>query len=289
MVATEELVGWLKAVGEPTRLRILRLCSSSELSGSDLARVLHQSEPRVAHHLKVLTEAGLLRRVRQGQWVQYGIARARLPARFIGSLLVQVDASDPLLLGDQQGAASGQASGASVNLSESRLGRALYGFVAADWKVGDIKNALVIGVGHLELLEGVASSGCACTAVAGSRRAAQAARAFVERRGLHARVIPSFVAADREAPASFDAVLVDHLAAPQHALPVLLMNARRSLRREGRVWLFERYEALESHGDAGAEHPLARMRRELRSAGFDCKRLMPIEADGEHVLAASAA
>src|SRR5882724_5281252 len=245
MVATDELVGWLKAVGEPTRLRILRLCASSDLSGSDIARVLRQSEPRVAHHLKVLTEAGLLRRVRQGQWVQYGLSRARPAAQFISGLLGQVDGSDPLLLGDQRGAVTGSASFAGVNRSESRLGRELYGFVVADRTADDIDTALVIGVGHLELLEGMASSGCACTAIAGSRRAAQAARAYVERRGLHARIIPSFVAESRDTPAGFDAVLVDHLSVPHQALSVLLAYARRSLRRNGKVWLFERYEELE--------------------------------------------
>jgi hypothetical protein len=36
------------------------------------------------------------------------------------------------------------------------------------------------------------------------------------------------------------------------------------------------------------EHPLARLRRQLADAGFVCERLSPIEADGEHVLAAAA-
>src|SRR5256885_13873387 len=41
------------------------------LSVSDLAQALRQSEPRVSRHLKILCEAGLLVRLRHGQWVDY--------------------------------------------------------------------------------------------------------------------------------------------------------------------------------------------------------------------------
>ena len=56
----------------------------------------------------------------------------------------------------------------------------------------------------------------------------------------------------------------------------------------GRLWLFERYESLEGARDRVIEHPLARLRRLLEAAGLRCERLSPIEADGEHVLAAAA-
>jgi len=299
MVSSEKLLSWLKAVGEPTRLRILRLCSASSLSGSDLARVLHQSEPRVAHHLKVLTDAGLLRRVRQGQWVHYGLSRAKPAIQFAAGLFGQLDPADPLCASDRADAGPATDT-AGIHLSESRLGRELFGFVAAEKGAAPLGSALLIGVAHLEKVEGMARTGCACTAVAGSRRAAQAARAFVERRGLHARVVPSFAADHRDHPGSYDAVLVDHLSVPHQALGSLLASARRSLRRDGRIWLFERYDSLESASSSpgaasagasgrNAEHPLARLRRELNEAGFQCRRLTPIEADGEHVLAASAA
>jgi len=282
MVPSETLLSWLRAVGEPTRLRILRLCAVRALSGSDLSRILRQSEPRVAHHLRVLMEAGLLRRVRHGQWVHYGPARSRPALQFVTGLLEQLDPGDALSAADARPVRETL----DIDLAESRLGRALFGFVAAEKDAGLIDSALLIGVAHLELLEGMARSGCACTAVAGSRRAAQAARAFVERRGLHARVLPSFAGQTRGGQSMFDAVLVDHLSMPSQALGALLASAHRSLRRDGRVWLFERYDALECASVAPSEHPLARLRRELNQAGFLCRRLTPIEADGEHVLAA---
>ncbi|HUE49406.1 MAG TPA: ArsR family transcriptional regulator, partial [Steroidobacteraceae bacterium] len=58
------LVRWLRAAGEPSRLRLLALCAEGALSVSDLAHALKQSEPRVSRHLKILCEAGLLVRLR---------------------------------------------------------------------------------------------------------------------------------------------------------------------------------------------------------------------------------
>jgi ArsR family transcriptional regulator len=59
----------LRAVAEQTRLRLLALCAEGELSVSEIARILGQSQPRVSRHLKVLTDAGLLQRVQEGSWV----------------------------------------------------------------------------------------------------------------------------------------------------------------------------------------------------------------------------
>ena len=54
------------------------------------------------------------------------------------------------------------------------------------------------------------------------------------------------------------------------------------------MWIFEPYEALEVSRERIVEHPLARLRRLLGTAGLACERLSPVEADGEHVLAALA-
>lgn len=56
----------LKAVAEPTRLRLLLLLARQELTVSDLTTILRQSQPRVSRHLKLLTEAGLIHRHQEG-------------------------------------------------------------------------------------------------------------------------------------------------------------------------------------------------------------------------------
>jgi len=73
---SKTVLGWLKAAGEDSRLRLLGLCAQQEMSVSDLAEALRQSETRVSRHLKILCEAGLLERLRQGQWVPF---RKRAP------------------------------------------------------------------------------------------------------------------------------------------------------------------------------------------------------------------
>ncbi len=70
----------LRAAGEPTRLRLLALCAHGELSVTELTQILGQSQPRVSRHLKLLVEAGLLERFREGALVFYRIAERSEPA-----------------------------------------------------------------------------------------------------------------------------------------------------------------------------------------------------------------
>ena len=180
------------------------------------------------------------------------------------------------------------------------LGGRLKGFVeAVDVAVGGDRSerpsaALVVGVEHLELLEAAASVAGECVAIAHSRRAAQSARAFAERRGFACRVLlaassNALCEKDIEAAGSvFDVVFLDHLAVPDSALEGMLAYGRRALAPGGRLWLFERYESLEVSRDKVVEHPIGRLRRLLGDVGLTCERLSPIETDGEHVLAAVA-
>jgi DNA-binding transcriptional ArsR family regulator len=343
---SKTVLGWLKAAGEDSRLRLLGLCAQQEMSVSDLAEALRQSEPRVSRHLKILCEAGLLERLRQGQWVHYRLTREAAAAGFVREVLGQVDRGDAVFARDRERAAVGPKSAegglgsaaggsrlgasaaAAVRTLESRLGRALKGFVeAVDVAVGGDGGrgadgvagigvsgdatqrpsaALVVGVEHLELLEVAASVAGACVAIAHSRRAAQSARAFAERRGFACRVLlaassnalceKDIEAATerlaRESPAGagsvFDVVFLDHVAVPDSALEGMLAYGRRALAPGGRLWLFERYESLEVSRDKVVEHPIGRLRRLLGDVGLTCERLSPIETDGEHVLAAVA-
>ena len=79
-----ELLAALRAAAESTRLRLLVLCARGELTVSELAQILGQSQPRVSRHLKLLCDAGLLDRFREGSWVFY-----RLSSGTAASSLVQ--------------------------------------------------------------------------------------------------------------------------------------------------------------------------------------------------------
>ena len=291
-LAPTVLLKWLRAAGEPSRLRLLALCADAALSVSDLAQALKQSEPRVSRHLKILSESGLIERLRQGQWVHYRLAAAPEASSFVRGLLAQLDRRDAQLLRDATSARAAIAADvqAAGQGTESRLGRALREFVTAAAPAALFDAVLVIGVVHPELLEWAARSARQCTALAPSRRAAQGARAFADRNGFSCRVLK--VAGSRFgavlAPAHVDGLLLDHPAASGEALVQMLEEARALLAPTGRLWIFERYESLEGTRQRVIEHPLARLRRLLGAAGLRCERLSPIEADGEHVLAAVA-
>ena len=70
----ENLVAMLRAAGDPTRLRLLLLLREAELAVSELIEIVGQSQPRVSRHLKLLGEAGLLERFKEGSWVFYRAA-----------------------------------------------------------------------------------------------------------------------------------------------------------------------------------------------------------------------
>jgi len=294
-VGSSDLVAWLRASGEPSRLRLLALCTEGGLSVSELAQALRQSEPRVSRHLRILCEAGLLKRLRQGQWVHYRLADEIRAAAFVRQLLAQLDRRDPVLVRDRSEArAAAVPESASVPTdSPSRLDRALRAFVEASGGGATGGRVLMVGTMHLELLSSLAPTARACTVIAHSRRAAQAARAFAERRRLACRVLtladPGELSdADlARAGGPFDVVLLAHQPGGEQAVAQRFAAARRLAASGGRLWIFQRYESLESSGDRVVEHPLARLRRLLDAAGLVCERLSPIEADGEHVLAAA--
>ena len=68
------LADHLQALADPTRLRILALLRIMELSVGELAQVLGQSQPRVSRHLKILADAGVLERRKEGSWVFLALA-----------------------------------------------------------------------------------------------------------------------------------------------------------------------------------------------------------------------
>lgn len=98
---SQALVTALKAAAEPTRLRILLLLSGGELSVKDLTRVLGQSQPRISRHLKLLAEAGLVERVREGSWAYFHLAHRSVAASLARTLIEAVDDADGVIERDR--------------------------------------------------------------------------------------------------------------------------------------------------------------------------------------------
>lgn len=92
----DHLLTGLRAAGEKTRLRLLFVLSHGELNVKELTQILGQSQPRISRHLKLLCEAGLLERHREGSWVLFRLADSGAPgalARMIVNLVPGDDAS----------------------------------------------------------------------------------------------------------------------------------------------------------------------------------------------------
>lgn len=75
-------------------MRILALCMHGELTVSELTGILNQSQPRVSRHLKLLVEAGLLRRFREGTWAFYRLAETGSSAELARALTALVPSDD---------------------------------------------------------------------------------------------------------------------------------------------------------------------------------------------------
>jgi ArsR family transcriptional regulator len=118
------LLAGLRAAGEETRLRILALLAEGELSVSDLTDILGQSQPRISRHLKLMAEAGLVERHREGAFAFYRLAD---DADSIGGLIAaRLNPSDPVLAADRQRLAG-------VRAQRDQAAQSYFSRIAAEW------------------------------------------------------------------------------------------------------------------------------------------------------------
>lgn len=74
----EKLADVLKALGEPTRMKMVALLNNRDLCVCDFVPIFNISQPAVSKHLNRLKTAGLVREARKGQWVFYSLNHERL-------------------------------------------------------------------------------------------------------------------------------------------------------------------------------------------------------------------
>jgi ubiquinone/menaquinone biosynthesis C-methylase UbiE len=91
----------LRGAGEATRLRILALLAAGELNVKDLTQILGQSQPRISRHLKLMAEAGLIGRFREGSWVFFRLAESGGEAALAASIVASLDPADPVFARDR--------------------------------------------------------------------------------------------------------------------------------------------------------------------------------------------
>ena len=183
-----------RALADPTRLRIVALVRRIELAVGELALVLDQSQPRVSRHLKILADAGLIERAKEGAWVFVRLADDAHVAHALALLDVWGDRGDTDLvrLSDvrTERAASASAYFAShaaawdgiraLHVAEAEVEAAIVDVLGA----GSLGRLLDIGTGTGRMIELLGDRATSAIGVDRSPEMLRLARGRIEAAGL---------------------------------------------------------------------------------------------------------
>lgn len=147
-LSPQRALSGLRAAGETTRLRLLALLAASELNVKDLTQILGQSQPRLSRHLKLMAEAGLIRRFREGSWVIYRLTDGEREGALGRAIVDALDPDDPVLARDR-------ARAEAVRLANAEAAQDYFRSHAAEWDrirvlhvaEDDVEQAIVQAIG----------------------------------------------------------------------------------------------------------------------------------------------
>jgi len=122
----EAALAALRAAGEETRLRLLVLLAEGDLTVSDLTDILGQSQPRISRHLKLMVEAGLITRHREGSWAFFRLAQHQDGAPLAQWLVEGLAADDVVLQADRERLAA-------VRAARTEVAQAYFAKHAGEW------------------------------------------------------------------------------------------------------------------------------------------------------------
>ncbi len=246
----DELLATLKAAAETTRLRLLALCAHGELTVTELTQILGQSQPRVSRHLKLLCDARLLDRFREGTFAFYRLAETGPSADLARVLVGAIPPGDPTLRRDLAGLeaikrARAEAAAAyfrenaarwdeirSLHVPEREVEAALLGLLPREG-VGDL---LDIGTGTGRMLEVLGPQARRAVGVDQSREMLAVARAKLEGVALrHCHVRQADMYQLPFPAAAFDTVVIHQVLHFAEEPARLLAEAARVLAPGGRL------------------------------------------------------
>ena len=99
-LSSDAMLDVLRAVGEETRLRIVLLLQHGELTVTDLTTILGQSQPRISRHLKLLAEAGVVDKHREGTRAFFALTATGPIGVVVGDIVASTDPHDPVHAAD---------------------------------------------------------------------------------------------------------------------------------------------------------------------------------------------
>ncbi len=246
----DELLVGLRAVAESTRVRILFVLSHGEFNVSELTQVLGQSQPRVSRHLKLMVEAGLVSRHKEGNWVLFRLREEGLGGALSRAIVDMLPSLDQALMRDLTRLES-------IRAQRAELAASYFSSNAANWeklrslhiREEDVENAMLniigpariktlvdLGTGTGRVLELLAPQADQAIGIDASREMIAIARSNLERNNLRqAQVRHGDIYALPFANDAADVVIIHqvlhYLDEPARAL----IEARRILHPKGRL------------------------------------------------------
>lgn len=295
----DDLLATLKAAAETTRLRLLALCAHGELTVTELTQILGQSQPRVSRHLKLLCDAGLLDRFREGTFAFYRLAERGASAELARVLVDAIPADDPTLALDlerleaikrarSESAASYFRENAarwheirSLHVPEREVEEALLRLLPD----GGVEDLLDVGTGTGRMLEVLGPQARRAIGVDQSREMLSIARTKLEEVGLrHCHVRQADMYQLPFSSGSFDAVVIHQVLHFAETPADLLAEAARVLRPGGRLLVVDfAPHALESLRAEHAHRRLGFSDEEVvgwcRASGMTCGPVVHLPGD----------
>ena len=249
-LAFDPLLDALRAAAEPTRLRLIALLRDGELTVGEIAEALNQSQPRVSRHLKLLADAGLIERLKEGTWVFYRLAHGGGVGHLLDNLFALLPASEARLAGDRQRLAEIRARRArqaadyfrvnargwdklsALHIDEAEIERVLLEILGK----AEIHDLLDIGTGTGRVLTLLGPRVGRGVGVDNSSAMLAIARAKLAEAGLRNCHVRHGEMYDLPWPAqSFDAVTIHHVLHFAERPAAVVAEAARVLRLEGRL------------------------------------------------------
>jgi DNA-binding transcriptional ArsR family regulator/precorrin-6B methylase 2 len=283
-----DAVASLRAAAEPTRLRMLALLMHAELTVGEICEVLGQSQPRVSRHLRLLSEAGLVDRLREQAWVYY-----RVPAQGPGREATQrflglIDTLDALLRQDhdrmQRVLTERSRRAAAAQAADPMLSERIHALLMDALGGAPIDALLDVGTGCGHMLKLMAPHAKRAVGIDLSSDALRMARTNIHGAGLsHCELKRGDMYDLPFAAEQFDVVTVGRLLACAEVPMKAVHEIVRVLRQGGRLLVLDDFEALEV---AGKTNPISTLRKWFGAAGLQFERAHPVDTEHGHMLIA---
>ncbi|WP_448663308.1 ArsR/SmtB family transcription factor [Sphingomonas sp. CJ20] len=213
-----------RALADSTRLRVLSLLRAMELSVGELAQVLDQSQPRVSRHVKILCDAGLAERRKEGSWVFVALGAQATVKPVLAALDAWRDGDDWTAADEARlEAVRADRAAAAAEWFEANAGQwdAMRALHVADSKVeaamaealGDapLGRLIDIGTGTGRMLELFAPAAQTALGIDRSSEMLRLARAKLTQRGLNAELRQADLYALPLADGGADAAILHHV------------------------------------------------------------------------------